>query len=325
VGRRSRVAVTIGVGRASNFRACAKPCPDLRRRAIRSAVQTLSQIRELLAQRDLRPKHRFGQNFLHDHNHLRKLVAAAAVEPGDLILEVGPGTGTLTETLLEAGAEVVACEVDPDMTAIIADHVASRYSDRLTLVQADCLSSKHAIASELANHLTRSFKLVANLPYQIASPLISSLLIDYSAGTCAASCLGLFITVQREAAERIVSGPRTKEYGVLSVLCQTFASVETIARLSPGCFWPAPKVESAMIAIRPHTRTAITDRRAFGAFLLRLFGQRRKQLGGILGRERALPDGIQPAQRPEELTVDQVVRLFRMWKGGNDPECVSNR
>lgn len=288
-------------------------------------MQTLSQIRELLAQRDLRPKHRFGQNFLHDHNQLRKLVAAAAVEPGDLILEVGPGTGTLTETLLEAGAEVVACEVDPDMAAIIADHVAPRFPDRLTLVQADCLSSKHAIAPELVVRLTRPFKLVANLPYQIASPLISSLLIDHSAETCAAPCLGLFITVQREAAERIVSGPRTKEYGVLSVLCQTIASVETIARLSPGCFWPAPKVESAMIEIRPHTQTAVADRRAFGAFLQRLFGQRRKQLGGILGRDQALPDRIQPSQRPEELTVGQIASLFRMVEGGNDPNRVSDR
>ncbi len=278
-------------------------------------MQTLSQIRELLAQRDLRPKHRFGQNFLHDHNQLRKIVAAAEVEPGDLILEVGPGTGTLTETLLEAGAEVLACEVDPDMAAIIADHVAPRFPDRLTLVQTDCLSSKHAIAPELVVHLTRPFKLVANLPYQIASPLISSLLIDYSAATCAAPCLGLFITVQREAAERIVSGPRTKEYGVLSVLCQTFAIVETIARLSPGCFWPPPKVESAMIAIRPHTRPVLADRRAYGVFLQRLFGQRRKQIGGIFGREQALPDGVQSTQRPEEVTVDQVVRLFRMLNG----------
>lgn len=287
-------------------------------------MQTLSQIRELLAQRDLRPKHRFGQNFLHDHNQLRKLVSAADVQSGDLVLEVGPGTGTLTETLLEAGAQVVACEVDPDMAAIIAEHVAPRFPDRLSLVRADCLSSKHAIAGEVTAHLTRPFKLVANLPYQIASPLISSLLIDYSAQTCAALCLGLFITVQREAAERIVSAPRSKEYGVLSVLCQTFAAVETIARLSPGCFWPSPKVESAMITIRPCAQSAVADRREFGAFLQRLFGQRRKQLGGILGRDQVWPDGIQPLQRPEDLTVKQLGSLFRAVGAGNDLDCVTD-
>lgn len=299
-------------------------------------MQTLSQIRELLAQRDLRPKHRFGQNFLHDHNQLSKLVAAADAQSGDLILEVGPGTGTLTETLLEAGADVVACELDPDMAAIIAEHVQPRFAhdessnrgmrlSRLTLIRADCLSSKHAIAPELRAHLTRPFKLVANLPYEIASPLISSLLIDHADGNSPAPCTGLFITVQREAAQRIASGPGTKEYGVLSVLCQTLADFETIARLSPGCFWPAPKVDSAMIAIRPQPRPDLPDRRAFAAFLQRLFGQRRKQLGGILGRDRAWPNGIQPTQRPEELTLEQIADLFRRLEAENDPNRVSDR
>jgi len=285
-------------------------------------VQTLSQIRELLAARDLRPKHRFGQNFLHDHNQLRKLVAAADAQPGELILEVGPGTGTLTETLLEAGSEVIACEVDPDMAGIIAEHVAPRFADRLTLIQTDCLSTKHELAPALTARLTRRpFKLVANLPYQIASPLISSLLIDYAAPNCSDPCTGLFITVQREAAERIVSGPRTREYGVLSVLCQTFAEVDTIARLSPGCFWPAPKVDSAMIAIRPRPNPAIADRRAFAAFLQRLFGQRRKQLGSTFGRGQPWPDGIQPTQRPEELSVGKVGALFAAVDGESTPNA----
>lgn len=284
-------------------------------------MQTLSQIRELLAQRDLRPKHRFGQNFLHDHNQLRKLVSAADVQPGELILEVGPGTGTLTETLLEAGAEVIACEVDPDMAAIITEHVAPRFPGRLTLIRTDCLASKHELAPQLTAHLARPFKLAANLPYQIASPLISSLLIDYAAPGRAAPCTGLYITVQREVAERIVSGPHTREYGVLSVLCQTFAEVESIARLGPGCFWPAPKVDSAMIAIRPRSREGGLDRRAFAAFLSRLFSQRRKQLGSILGRNLQWPDGIQPTQRPEELAPDGIGALFALV----DRETPSNR
>ncbi len=278
-------------------------------------MQTLSQIRELLAQRDLRPKHRFGQNFLHDQNQLRKLLAAAQVQAGELILEVGPGTGTLTETLLEAGARVVACEIDPDMAAIVAEHVAPRFADRLTLIRADCLSTKHELAPELAAQLTRPFKLVANLPYQIASPLLSTLLIDWAGPACATPCTGMFITVQREAAERIVSGPRTKEYGVLSVLCQTLAEVETIARLGPQCFWPAPKVDSAMIAIRPRREPGVADRRGFAAFVQRLFGSRRKQLGSILGRDCHWPAGVEPSQRPEELTAPQISELFDAGRG----------
>ncbi|MCC6908907.1 MAG: ribosomal RNA small subunit methyltransferase A [Phycisphaerales bacterium] len=278
-------------------------------------MQTLSQIRELLAQRDLRPKHRFGQNFLHDQNQLRKLIAAADVRPGELILEVGPGTGTLTEALLEAGAEVVACEIDADMAGIVAEHVTPRFPDRLTLIETDCLSTKHEIAPEVTAHLRRPFKLVANLPYQIASPLLSTLLIDWVDPAPATPCTGMFITVQREAAERIVSGPRTKQYGVLSVLCQALAEVEMIARLGPQCFWPAPKVDSAMIAIRPRPEPAVHDRRGFAAFLQRLFSSRRKQLGGILGRDCRWPEGIDPSQRPEELSVSQIAALLEAVRG----------
>lgn len=321
-------------------------------------MQTLSQIRDLLAQQGLRPKHHFGQNFLHDQNQLRKLVAAADVRAGDLVLEVGPGTGTLTETLLEAGADVVACEIDPDMAAIIRErwpppHAHDESSNRgvrshdessnrgvrhprLSLIEADILAGKHAIAPEVVVHLDRPFRLVANLPYQVASPLISSLLVEHGdadashgrgessrAASCPACgpapCTGLFITVQREAAERILSRPRRKEFGVLAVLCQTFAEVELISRLSPACFWPAPKVESAMIALRPRPSPEIADRRAFAAFLHTLFRSRRKQLGSIFGRDRDWPAGIQFTQRPEELSVGQISRLYLAGFGESTP------
>ncbi len=311
-------------------------------------MQTLSQIRDLLAQRGLRPRHRFGQNFLHDQNQLRILVAAADVRAGDLVLEVGPGTGTLTETLLEAGADVVACEIDPDMAAIIRERLGPPHAHdessnrgvrshdessnrgvrhpRLSLIEADILAGKHAIAPQVVSRLDRPFKLVANLPYQIASPLISTLLVEHADATAPrgrggslAPCTGLFITVQREAAERILSGPRRKEFGVLAVLCQTFAEVELISRLSPACFWPAPKVESAMIALRPRPSPEIADRRAFAAFLHTLFRSRRKQLGSIFGRDRDWPAGIQLTQRPEELSVGQISRLYLAGFGESTP------
>lgn len=273
-------------------------------------MQTLSQIRELLNQRALSPKHRLGQNFLHDHNQLRKLVHAADLAPGELVLEVGPGTGTLTETLLESGVHVVACEIDQDMAAIIADHVKPRFPDRLNVLNVDMLATKHRLNDAVMQHLDRPFKLVANLPYQIASPLISSLLIDHAPHASTVPCVGMFITVQHEAAQRMTSETGTKEYGVLSVLCQTLARLETIARLSPGCFWPSPKVDSAMIAIHPLDREPVLDRQAFGAFLQQVFSRRRKQLGTIFGRDRNWPENIDPSQRPEQLAPSDLVRLF---------------
>lgn len=267
-------------------------------------MQSLTTIRELLAARGLRPKHRLGQNFLHDHNQIRKLLAAAHVRPGEVVLEVGPGTGTLTEALVEAGAEVIASELDDDM----ADVVADRLGARITLVRGDCLDGKRAIAPSIVAAIAgRPYKLVANLPYGAATPLMALLLTDHP------ECLGQFVTVQREVAERLAADSGGKEYGPLSVLAQTLATVEIVSILPASCFWPAPDVVSAMIAIRPRGREAhgIEDPRGLSAFAARLFATRRKQLGTILGRSVVLPEGIDPQARPETLTPEQVVLLWR--------------
>ena len=136
-------------------------------------MQTLNEIKGLLAQRGVRPRKRLGQHFLHDHNQLRRLVDAAALRPGDLVLEVGPGTGTLTEALLETGAEVVACEIDGVLASIVRD----RLGDRLCLIEGDCLGRGRRLAEALVAVLgDRPFTLVANLPYQVATRLIVALL-----------------------------------------------------------------------------------------------------------------------------------------------------
>lgn len=267
-------------------------------------MQSLTTIRELLAARGLRPKHRFGQNFLHDHNQIRKLLAAADVRPGELVLEVGPGTGTLTEALVDAGTVVVASELDDDM----ADLVASRLGDRIVLVRGDCLDGKRAIAPLIIAALGgRTFKLVANLPYGAATPLMALLLTDHP------ECAGQFVTVQREVAERLAAKPGGKEYGPLSVIAQTLATVEIVSILPASCFWPAPEVTSAMIAIRsrPLADHGIEDPRGLSAFAARLFATRRKQLGTILGRTTPLPPGIDPKVRPEALSPAQIVGLWR--------------
>jgi 16S rRNA (adenine1518-N6/adenine1519-N6)-dimethyltransferase len=290
------------------------------------SVQTLTDIRQLLAERGLRPKHRLGQNFLHDKNQLTKLLDAAHVKAGDIVLEVGPGTGTLTSALLERGAHVVACELDDNMARIIEDVFSSEMSERmemgggragsLTLIRGDALERGGRLNSRIIAALGgREFKLVANLPYQIASQLIASLLVDHD------NCVGEFVTIQKEVADRILARPGTKEYGPLSIIVQALADVRKIGTLSPSCFWPAPQVTSAMVAIVPLTTRRMTNasdavlglpsqRRAFNRFVVDLFSKRRKQLGTIFGRGRTgWPAGISPQQRPDSLTVSQVVKL----------------
>ena len=268
-------------------------------------MQSISEIRELLRERGLRPKRRLGQNFLHDKNQLAKLVAAAGVAPGDGVVEVGPGTGTLTETLVDAGADVIACEIDADLAQLVRD----RLGTRVTLIEGDCLQKGRRLSAPVTAALRgRPFTLVANLPYQVASPLMVTLLLEH------AGCRGQYVTIQREVAERLLAGPGTKAYGPLGVIVQSLATVERIATLKPTSFWPQPAVTSAMIAIHPDPGHHLDDPSAFARFVSTLFGKRRKQLGTIFGRDRAWPDDIAPDQRPETLDIDRLVALWR-WSG----------
>ncbi len=266
-------------------------------------MQTISEIRAILAERALRPKHRLGQNFLHDQNQLRRLVGAAALSSGDLVVEVGPGTGTLTETLLDAGCEVIACELDPDMASIIED----RLGDRLTLVRGDCLGKGRTLSPDIVRALAgRPFTLVANLPYQAASPLMSSLLIEPH------GCRGQYVTIQKEVADRLLAEPGTKAYGPLTIIVRALGDVERIANVPASCFWPAPQVVSAMVAITPR-ETRLTDRpAAFARFVTSVFTKRRKQLGAIFGRAHAWPAGVEATMRPEALTPAQLAALHEV-------------
>jgi len=269
-------------------------------------MQSISEIRAILGERGLRPRHRFGQNFLHDKNQLTKLVEAAHLAPGDLVLEVGPGTGTLTETLLERGADVIACELDRDMAGIIAD----RLGDRVTLIVGDALQRGRRLNPDIVAALAgRSFRLVANLPYNIASPLMAMLLLDHP------NCAGQYITIQKEVADRLLAKSGTKEYGPLTVIAQAFGEAKRLATVKPTSFWPQPKVSSAMVAITPRGDHGVDDPAAFATFITQLFAKRRKQLGAIFGRERpagAWPPGVTPDMRPESLSVEQLIALKAM-------------
>lgn len=262
-------------------------------------MQSITEIRALLDERGLSPRRRFGQNFLHDHNQLQRLVDAADVQSGARVLEVGPGTGTLTETLVESGAEVIASEIDHGLADLIED----RLGDRITLVRGDCLGRGRRLAPDLLSALGDGpFTLVANLPYQIASPLMIELLLHHP------NCLGQFVTIQREVADRLVAPAGTRERGPLGILASTFGEVRRIGDVPASCFWPQPKIVSSMVAIRPRPVDGV-DREGFARFVTMLFASRRKQLGRILGRDVALPEGIEPSVRPETLDNDQLLAL----------------
>ncbi len=262
-------------------------------------MQDLTTIKSLLAARGIRPKHRLGQNFLHDHNALRTLITAASVQPGETILEVGPGTGTLTECLLQAGARVVACELDRDMVAILRD----RLGQRITLVPGDCLADKHHLNPAVLDALGLGpFRLVANLPYAAATPLIATLLESHP------RCHGIVATIQREVADRLTARPGTGEIGPLTVVAQLLATVERVAILKPGSFWPPPEVTSAIVRIQPRQPRPDLPPTLAG-LVERAYQQRRKQLRNTLGPDFPFPEGFDPSRRPETLAPAEWITL----------------
>lgn len=299
-------------------------------------VQTLAQIRSLLEGRGLAPRKLLGQNFLVDHNLIRKLVETANLKPGDVVLEIGPGTGALTEELLERGCEVIACELDRGLAQLLrerlgeveegaggtgvsatggdADDRPHMHSEaKFTLIEGDALASKKSLNQDVVRALGgRPFKLVANLPYGAGTPVMIAALVEHP------ECGGLFVTIQREVADRLLAQPNTKEYGPLAVLAQTFAEVKRIAVLPPECFWPRPEVTSAMVAVvrraDPLTKAVpgtpdSPDARRLADAVQQLFSRRRKQIGSILGREFDYPPEIPPNARIEALSVEQVLAL----------------
>jgi 16S rRNA (adenine1518-N6/adenine1519-N6)-dimethyltransferase len=285
-------------------------------------AQTKHEIRAILAQAGSEPRQRFGQNFMIDQNLVRLVADAGNVAPGDLVIEVGPGTGTLTEELLARGGDVVAVEIDRDLTAALRERFAS--NERFKLIEGDALAGKHGINQELKDHLiaavsrtarpdARPVKLVANLPYNIASPLVIDLLIE--------GVDLLAFTVQKEVADRLRATAGSDAYGPLTVTAQLLSRVEVLRTLPPQAFWPPPKIESALVRMTRDDRLG-PGARDFSRFVQVLFSFRRKTLRRALAQagyedaERVLvARQIDPQHRPEVLTPEQLLALFRSLEG----------
>jgi len=266
-------------------------------------AQTLTQIRQHLDAYGLRPKHRFGQNFLHDANKMGQILAAAELQLGELVLEVGPGTGALSEHLLEAGANLLAVEIDSELEPILKK-VFEPCMDRASILIGDVLDGKHNLNRVVLEALAgRPFKLIANLPYNVASPLLVNLALQQP------NMSGAVVMIQKEVADRLAASPGSKAYGPLGIIIQSMCHVQMVTTLPPACFWPAPKVASAVVAIHRRQTPLTDDPAKFSQFVHHVFNQRRKQLGSILGKAFVFPDKVNPTQRPEELSVEQLVRL----------------
>ncbi len=274
-------------------------------------AQTKHEIQAMLDRIGARPRRRFGQNFMIDANMVRLVADSAEIAPGDLVVEVGPGTGTLTEELLERCC-VLAIELDRDLAELLRHRFAGRGG--FELIVADALAGKHRLNPQLlerieahrAEHPGSAIRLAANLPYNIASPLVIGLL--------EAGMDSLTFTVQKEVAERLRAGAGDEAYGPLSVMARLLGEVELLRSLPPQLFWPAPNVESALVRIRRKPRSAI-DIRAFSRFVHRVFASRRKTLRKALevaGFDSAvvlIATGLDPRIRPEQLDLDQLLAL----------------
>ena len=203
--------------------------------------------------------------------------------------------------LLEREVRVIAVEIDRDLAGLIRD----RFGDRITLVEGDCLAKGRRLSPEAVSALEGAeFKLVANLPYQAASPLMASLLMHHP------ECSGQWVTIQKEVVDRLVANPGTKAWGPLTAIVRAFASARRIALLPPGCFWPAPKVTSAMAELVPCASDSRPgDPDGFARFVTKLLSQRRKQIGGILGHDITTSLGIESQTRAETLDAGQLLEL----------------
>ena len=279
--------------------------------------QTLNEIRRTLQAAGMRPRHKHGQHFLIDRNLMQKLVDSAEIGPDDVVLEIGPGTGSLTSLLADLAGWVVTVEIDARIAEVARRHLA--HHDNVTLLVTDALRGKNHLSPEVIEALLDKHRqmagrclLVANLPYNAASPIVADLLLEVP------QVKMLCFTVQKEVADRMAAAPRTGDYGPLSVVLQVLARVKRIARVPPQAFWPAPDVESAIVRIEPdlQRRAAAGDPQHVAAVVHRLFLHRRKTLWQNLrlayGDEADALKGkiaIDWRQRPEELAVVDWIQL----------------
>jgi 16S rRNA (adenine1518-N6/adenine1519-N6)-dimethyltransferase len=285
--------------------------------------QTKTFLLERFREMGIRPATRHGQNFLIDLNLVQVIVDAAELTSDDVVLEIGTGTGSLTAMMAERAAAVVTAEIDGHLFELASEQLIDL--PNVTMLKLDALHNKNhfddrvmdAVGEQLAAAPGRRLKLVANLPYNIATPVLSNLLLARHIP------VSMIATIQKELADRITALPSTKDYSALSVWIQSQCTAEIVRLMPPSVFWPEPKVTSAIlrIVIEPDRRARIADLSYFHQITKALFLHRRKFLrANVLaamkqhldkGQVDALLDemGFAPDTRTEQLDVETLIAL----------------
>lgn len=266
-------------------------------------------IRRLAAELDLRPTKQRGQNFVHDANTVRRIVAAAGLAPTDSVLEIGPGLGSLTLGLLEAVAHVTAIEIESSLARRLPVTAAERLPElagRLTVLEADALA-----VTALPD--PQPDAVVANLPYNVSVPVLLHVLASFP------TVRGGLVMVQAEVADRLVAPPGSRTYGVPSAKLAWYCTSRRIGSVPPTVFWPVPNVDSGLVALHRREPPATTaTREEVFAVVDAAFGQRRKMLRGALanlagGSERAVAvlgaAGVDPQARGEVLGITEFAAI----------------
>ena len=284
---------------------------------------TSNDIRELCAQLNIRPTKTLGQNFVNDPGTVRKIVRNAGVQAGEQVLEIGPGLGSLTLALLEAGAQVSAVEIDPPLAQALPITAQARFPEaKLQVFTADALT---IIGPESIDGATPT-RLVANLPYNVAVPIVLTVLEKLP------SIQTVLVMVQAEVADRLAATPGNKIYGVPSAKVAWYASARRTLTIGRNVFYPVPNVDSALVKIerRPHPDTAATREQVF-AVIDAAFAQRRKTLrqalAGLAGSAGAAQEaleraGVSPTARGETLDIDQFAAVAQQLNAASAGACV---
>lgn len=288
-------------------------------------MQTKQQIQRLLASAGLFPNRRLGQNFLIDLNLMRLLVDSANIHSNDVVLEVGCGTGSLTEAIAEKAGRVVAVEFDQKLAEIVKSRLSS--VENVEVVGTDVLESKNTISTVVIEAIESArvkaggrLLVVANLPYSVGS----AVMVNLTTGHVVAD--SMYVTVQKEVAERMTASPGNKHYGTLSIFLGATGEVKIMKILKPSVFWPAPQVDSAMVSFVRQKDKAdrIHNIKLFGEVIAVFMQHRRKMLKACTKfAENRLKDihnwgvifedcGVDPHKRPEVLSPEDFISITNL-------------
>ncbi len=288
-------------------------------------MQTKQQIQQLLASAGVLPNKRFGQHFLIDLNLMRLLIDSAQITNNDIVLEVGCGTGSLTEALAERGGKIIAVELDGTLAKIAERELAK--AKNVEIINTDILEAKNTISRTVTGALKLARKkysgrvlLVANLPYSVASPVMLNLI------TGSVKADSMYVTVQKEVAGRMTASPGSKDYGTLSIFLCATGDVKTLRVLKPIVFWPQPQVDSAMLSFVRNKGKAsrIKSMELFSEVINLFMGHRRKMLKsctklaqGKLAEINNWPQifeqsRIDPHKRPEQLSAEDYIAIANL-------------